>query len=490
MISRSNTPFFLVLFLILAVFLLTSFIGLGKDFLYDWDEGIYAQVSRETGFSLSPFWNGQPWFEKPPLVFWLTKLSFSIFGENEFGARFFMPILGAVSLFFLYFLLKERLKNKTALLALTFFLVAPLFLARSRGLNTDGALLTGIITSFYFLTRLEKKLIAPNKGKIRFWDYFYPALAISLAVLVKGLMGFLPGLVWLFYLFISKRNFLFKTLKVWFCVGLLTMLLVLPWHIYQTVRFGSNFWQVYFIEHIIRRAHQPIEYHFGGKLYYIKFLISEFSWWLILPVLGGIFWLFDQIKKKKLDDNFIFFFIWGGLVLGLFTFSKTKLFWYILPLYPVLAVLWGYGWQKLLSFGKNLFLVPIFFILFWTLVSNYQAIINREEPKPSAKIALAGEAGLGCLEPLLFLVDKNERAAANILPDELTLSSSFSYGGSPAVVFYSALPVSFFYQIDQFENRLTRKMASVCAMITQEDYHNLNLDYKIVNQQQEWLLIK
>ena len=487
-ILKNKNLLFVAFFLILAVFLLTGFLGLGTDFLYDWDEGIYAQVSRETGFSLAPYWNDQPWFEKPPLVFWLTKLSFSLFGENEFGARFFMPILGAVSLTFLYFLVKERLGNKTALLTVVFFFLAPLFLARSRGLNTDGALLTGVIASLYFLTKLEKKLT--NKEKICFWDYFYSALAMSLAVLAKGLMGFLPGLIWLFYLFIARKSFLFGTLKAWLTVALLTIILILPWHIYQSVRFGNDFWQVYFIEHIVRRANQPIEYHFGGKLYYIKFLISEFSYWLILPILGGFFWLFNQAKEKKVDDNFIFFSVWGGLVLGLFTFSKTKLFWYILPLYPVLAVLWGYGWRKLLSFGKNLFLIPIVFIFALSLVSGHRAIVNREEPKPSAKIALAQEARQSCPKPLLFLVDKNERAAANILPDELTLSSSFSYGGSPAVVFYYGGPVSFFYQINQFENRLSKKSASVCAMITQEDYQDFNLGHKIVNQQQEWLLIK
>jgi len=292
------------------------------------------------------------------------------------------------------------------------------------------------------------------------------------------------------YLFIAQRRSLFGSFRAWFTVGLLTIILILPWHIYQSVRFGNDFWQVYFIEHIVRRANQPIEYHFGGKLYYIKFLISEFSYWLILPILGGFFWLFNQAKEKKVDDNFIFFSVWGGLVLGLFTFSKTKLFWYILPLYPVLAVLWGYGWRKLLSFGKNLFLIPIVFIFALSLVSGHRAIVNREEPKPSAKIALAQEARQSCPKPLLFLVDKNERAAADILPDELTLSSSFSYGGSPAVVFYYGGPVSFFYQINQFENRLSKKKPSVCAMITQEDYQNFNLDHRIVNQQQEWLLIK
>ena len=41
---------------------------LGHKPLAEWDEGIYAEVSREMlgGSWLAPHWNGQLWFEKPP----------------------------------------------------------------------------------------------------------------------------------------------------------------------------------------------------------------------------------------------------------------------------------------------------------------------------------------------------------------------------------------------------------------------------------------
>ncbi len=484
---KDKDPSLVVLFLILAVFLLIGFIGLGKSFLYDWDEGIYAQVAQESGFSPSFYWNGQPWLEKPPLIFWLINFSFLLFGKNEFAARFFMPILGALSLVFTHLLIKERLNNKIGLLALTFLLISPLFLSRSQGLNVDGALLVSIVASLYFLTRLEKKLV--DKKTPSFLDYFFPALAISLAILAKGIMGFLPALIWLVYLIFVQGDLLFRSFNVWLVIGLIVIVLVAPWHIYQTIYFGDDFWRVYLIEHIVKRVYQPIEYHFGGKLYYIKFLISEFSWWLLPIVGGGLLWLISWLKNKKADKNFIFFLVWGGLVLGLFTFAKTKLFWYILPLYPVLAVLWGYFWQRVFFYKKELFFVFILLILSLALVQKYQSIIKSDNPVPSSKIALALEAKKDCQAPLLFLVDKNERAAADILPEQLTLSSSFSYGGSPSVVFYFADKVNFFYRIDQFRTQVEAKEPEVCAMITQEDYQNIGFENEVVSRQQEWLLI-
>ena len=62
---------------------------LGHNRLTDWDEGIYAQVSREmlsTGW-LIPHWNSFVWIDKPPLTYWITTLFFHLFGVSEFTAR-------------------------------------------------------------------------------------------------------------------------------------------------------------------------------------------------------------------------------------------------------------------------------------------------------------------------------------------------------------------------------------------------------------------
>src|SRR5580700_6023140 len=62
---------------------------LGHKPLAEWDEGIYAEVSREMlgGSWLVPHWNAQLWFEKPPLMLWITAIFFKLFGVSEFWAR-------------------------------------------------------------------------------------------------------------------------------------------------------------------------------------------------------------------------------------------------------------------------------------------------------------------------------------------------------------------------------------------------------------------
>jgi len=301
-------------------------------------------------------------------------------------------------------------------------------------------------------------------------------------------------LIWGAYLVFCRRDLLFKTnIYHWLAIGGLAALLIVPWHIYMVIRFGRDFWQVYFIEQVLRRAYQPIEYHFGGRLYYLKFLWGEFGWKLIFPIFGGIYLVWDLFKKKKIDKSLSFLLVWGLLVFSLFTFSKTKLFWYILPLYPVLAAFWGVFLGKIIS---KKFLFPFVFLIvlavgFWEGLKS-AGLAKGKQRAPKNELAI--EAFQKCSPPLFFLVDENERRAYDILPSDLRLSSSFSYGGAPSVVFYYQNKVDFFYNVDEFSNSFSHSKDGGCAMINTADYQQLNLkdslESKIVKKENQWLLIR
>ena len=66
------------------------FYGLGNIGLVGPDEPRYAAIAREmltTGNYITPRLYGAPWFEKPPLMYWLAALGYKLFGFNETGAR-------------------------------------------------------------------------------------------------------------------------------------------------------------------------------------------------------------------------------------------------------------------------------------------------------------------------------------------------------------------------------------------------------------------
>ena len=71
--------------------------NLGRTGLWDMDEALYASVAREMfqrGNWVVPWFNGQLFPEKPPLMFWTMMGGFELFGVNEFGARFFSAVMG------------------------------------------------------------------------------------------------------------------------------------------------------------------------------------------------------------------------------------------------------------------------------------------------------------------------------------------------------------------------------------------------------------
>src|SRR5262249_59030673 len=51
---------------------------------------------------VTPRLHGEPWFEKPPLMYWAVAASYATFGVNEFAARFPSAIAAAMCVFLVY----------------------------------------------------------------------------------------------------------------------------------------------------------------------------------------------------------------------------------------------------------------------------------------------------------------------------------------------------------------------------------------------------
>jgi 4-amino-4-deoxy-L-arabinose transferase-like glycosyltransferase len=90
---------------------LRRFSTLGVFAVTDPSEGRYATIAQQ--MSLTNDWitlhtfkdgNKMPFLGKPPLHFWLTALSFKVFGYNEIASRIpsFLACLGTALLVFLY----------------------------------------------------------------------------------------------------------------------------------------------------------------------------------------------------------------------------------------------------------------------------------------------------------------------------------------------------------------------------------------------------
>ena len=103
--------------LLLLVFGLLFFFNLGATTVMDYDEGVYAEVSRAMhlrGELVVPELNGTGFFEKPPMLYWLQMGGFELFGRTPLGARFFNALTGLATLMIFYFGARSPLGNRTA----------------------------------------------------------------------------------------------------------------------------------------------------------------------------------------------------------------------------------------------------------------------------------------------------------------------------------------------------------------------------------------
>jgi 4-amino-4-deoxy-L-arabinose transferase-like glycosyltransferase len=166
-----------------GIFLFIPF--LGRVHLFDWDETNFAEASREmivSGNYLQVQIDFRPFWEKPPLFFWLQAVSMKAFGVGEFSARFVNALCGIVTLLLLYCIGRRIFDAWFGIFwAMAFagsFL--PHFFCKSGIIDPVFNLF--IFCGVYFLTEAVR---LPSLGKRR-QKLVLSGVFIGLAVLTKG----------------------------------------------------------------------------------------------------------------------------------------------------------------------------------------------------------------------------------------------------------------------------------------------------------------
>ena len=93
---------------------------LGGASFWDPDEAHYAEASREllrTGDWLAPYYNEQPFFDKPILFYWLQAVSEQIFGRSEFALRLLPAAFGLGTCLIVYATARAIWTRRAGLLA-------------------------------------------------------------------------------------------------------------------------------------------------------------------------------------------------------------------------------------------------------------------------------------------------------------------------------------------------------------------------------------
>lgn len=358
-------------FTILGLFLLFYFIfffNIGNYALMDVDETRYVSMARDmynTKDFMTLYLNGEHFFEKPPLYFWVECFSFAIFNKvNEFTARFPVAMCGMLTSFLVYFAGRKQVSREfgviSALILATSF--EYVILAKFAILDIVVAACIGFSIMFGF-----KTFFCKEENKKFFWWLFY--IFSGLAVMAKGLPGFIApfGTMFIVCLLTKKLKDGFK--PQYFGIGiLLFLLIVLPWHLIMLNMHNPDFYNEYIVKHHLERFLNSNEIDRAQPFW---FYIVTLMWGLIPWIFSVIAVIIANLKKlnfKKLKDvkidvdfnNFdnpkkFLFLNWVAFlfIMLFFSASSTKLITYILPAYVFAAPIIGFIWYNYIKKGER-----------------------------------------------------------------------------------------------------------------------------------------
>ena len=309
------------------------------------DEPRYAAIAREmltTGDYITPRLYGTPWFEKPPLMYWVAAAGYKILGINEAGARFASALGASICVFLVYWCGRKLWDRGAAFLAALILATSIGSFAFARAASMDMPLTTCLTMALVFF------LLGLNDITPRRRAYFYGFYAaLGLGVLAKGPIAVLLPAVSLgiFSLLRGKRD----DWKAWYPKGLwITLAVAAPWYLLCTAINGWEFIKVFFINQNIERFTSTIHGH-GRPFYFFLpvLLLLTFPWTFVLI----------SALRRTFSKNDQVLFWWAVVPFVFFSFSGSKLPGYILPIVPPIALLLG---KEMLQTTSRVYKVGVF----------------------------------------------------------------------------------------------------------------------------------
>ncbi len=336
--AKRRTPYLEGL---LLVGLILFFFRLEAPGLMDPDEGRYAEIAREMLLLkdwLIPHLNLLPYLEKPPLVYWLTALSFQVLGPSELAARLPSAVCALGGIILAYGLGKAFWGPAAGMLSALVLATCGGYVAMGRLLTLDMAL------TLFLNLGVGLGYLALSRERRGLWPWAY--LALALGVLTKGPVALvLAAIIWTAAAWSQGRPLLRSWLHPW-SLALLAVV-SLPWFIGVMVRY-PDFWRFFILEQHLGRYLTKAIHHHQPFYYYLPILLGfMLPWSWLLP------WALGRERPQDHPDRF-FLLIWAATILLFFTLSRGKLAPYILPALLPLALLVGHSLSGLAGTGRRL----------------------------------------------------------------------------------------------------------------------------------------
>lgn len=334
--ERSVVPFGSSLVGISLVLLLAVVFWLPRvifDPLRHWDEAWYAEMSRNLYLSDDPFtiyWNGDLWFHKPPLYFWMSALSFHCLGVSEASARLFSFLCGLGTLALVTGWSTRRWGSLLGTAAGMLLLAWPDFGRYAIRGQMD------VPVAFF----LSCQLLTYQLGLANARWHLLGGVFLGLNLMTKGVAGGLAYVIEFASMVVSGE---WRALRqpAWWGAIVIGLLIAIPWHVQQWQQHGDLFLRDYLDRHftqffadIYPESNAP-----GAPVsYYLDYLLRKravWGWPLVAVGLASTL----VLPRRRRDSMYVLCWCWLMVIPALLSLAWAKWSWYLVPIYPAASLL-------------------------------------------------------------------------------------------------------------------------------------------------------
>lgn len=376
----------LLLIILIILFAFFFFFRLDYLTLTSWDEGWYASISREmvkTGDFINMIWNGRPYYDHPPIGFWLMAVSYKIFGINELATRLPSAIMGLLSIILIYKVGVELFDKKViGFVAALIMGTSVWYTIRVRSGNLESVFVFFYILAIYLSVKSSKN-----------FKWFPAAMAaFGGLILSKTLVGFSAIIPILFINFNQliklKKNFIYLVL------GAAALILVAyPWY-YIHIQKYPRFLEEHFLN--IGARNKTLSSFFQLNpvlpLFYLHMGVRK---WYYLWILGlG----FLTVSFKFIKKNVFFLLLWNAVILYPFLTTDKTHIWHLIPVYLPMSLITAAGIYYLGELGVKIlkkikpvkkllkpYLVSLFYLISFMVMAYIQIKIFYKEVIPASR---------------------------------------------------------------------------------------------------------
>ncbi|WP_228060352.1 ArnT family glycosyltransferase [Coleofasciculus sp. LEGE 07092] len=314
------------------------------------------EISKTTVASWQWFYptvDGNLNHQQPPLLYWLIVFADKVGGDNEWAIRLPGAILCAFSVPLLYGIGREIFPSRqSAIFASLIYLTLLPVVGYGRLAIPDGAALCFVMLAIGCALRSRR-------------DFRWAlgvGIGLGLICLTKGLfLGFLVGAIVCLFLAWDTPRLL--TSIYWWIGLLLGIAPALAWYMAGWLEYGPGF-----ITGVVNQSFKPlwiaVEGNNGFPWYYgVELLKFSAPWLLFIPYGLRLAWEHRNWSWAKLV------LVWAGVGFVAISLMATKLPWYILPIYPALALAAGFQLAEVWN-GS----IRQFYPRFWSIGLSLMAV--------------------------------------------------------------------------------------------------------------------